>query len=338
VTGLTYTEVVQANQEDNIYTLTGGTNLTQRIQVNDRVRFSETGPNQATVLSVSDTAVVIDSRLNSASSTLYFVRKTVDITSWFQAGFTSLKKFAASNCKLSGSLNVVTTLPTLSDDSSFALDLSTNMLSGYVIGSLSNIFLGNPRKITVNLSYNSLPIEAIKSVINEVFTLDSLNKFSNCKVLLSYNKLDSNNKYTPLVQNELFPVSSLPAQTLTTPLFRTEEFKIYNTITVYDENGAPSEQRIQVGTRVVQIPGALVSGTYYKNKVDTIQQAVEDPAAVKFKSLTGITIDLGFTYQSPNTTPVISNTTYTTPTTRNSSISEVINPDTGDPYDPNDLV
>jgi hypothetical protein len=338
ITGLSLSEVVQSNSEDNVYTLTGGTNLLQKIQVNDSVRLTETGPSVATVLSVGSTSVVISSGLTSVPSTIYFARKTIDISNWFEAGFLNLGRFGAANCRLSGSLNIRTPLTALKDGSLSALDLSNNVISSYVAGSLSKIFTGTARKITINLSYNALNLDSIRSVIDEVSTLDKMGIFTNCKVVLAYNKLDSDNKYVTFSQSDVFPVTTLAPQTVTTPVFRNEEFKIYQTTLIYDEFGNSTEQRTQIGTRLVQVPGVLVSGTYYKNKVDTVQQNLEDPLAIKYKALIGITVDLGFTYQSPNTTPVISNTSYTTSTTRNASIQEVINPDTGEPYDPNDLV
>jgi hypothetical protein len=328
VSGLSMVRSTQTDPDDNVYTLTGASNFKQLVQVNDVIRASEGGPDLARVLSVTNTTVTIDSDIPGlVPSPLYFVRRTINTSDWFGTGFSSLLVFRASNCKLSGTLNIRANLSNIRDDSYPALDLSANSISGYESGSLSQIFTGNSRRITIDLSRNSLSTEKIREIISEVSTLDASRRFSNCRVRLAFNKAGVEN-YT---QSEVFPVTVSAASDVVTSLYRNELFKVYEERTLTDEEGNTTTVEVQVGTRTVSIPGSLVSGTYYKTRTDKRQIIEENPVAILFKNLRGILIDLGFTYRSPDTSPTIVSTEYSNSTTRYQSII-----DAG--YDPADLV
>lgn len=330
LSGLSLTRSVQSDPSDNVYTLSGSTSFKQFVQVGDAVRASENSPDLARVVSVSDSSVEIDSDIpGSLPSPLYFVRRTNSITDWFASGFSQLQVFRASNCRLSGTLKILSGFNSIRDDSYPALDLSNNAINGYESGSLARIFSGNSRKITVDLSRNNLSPETIRSIISETATLGS--GFNNCWIRLSFNKLDSNNKRLNYTQDEIFPVTVFPGSDVVTSLSRNELFKVYEEVTLTDENGNTTTVKVQVGTRTVQIPGSLVSGTYYKTRTYKTQVISENPVALAFKNLRNIRIDLGFTYRSPNTSPTITATEYSGATTRYDSITEA-------GYDPADLV
>jgi hypothetical protein len=321
VSGLSISRSIQTDPDDNVYTLTGSSNFRQLVQVGDVVRASSNGSELARVMSVSDNSVIIDSDIpDPLPTSLHFVRRTNDISNWFGAGFTSLLVFRANNCKLSGTLNIRSGFSQIRDDSYTALDLSRNSISGYVNGGLSRIFSGNSRRITVDLSSNNLSAETIRSIISEIADLDSLRRFSNCRVRLSLNKLDSNNKYSNYTQNEIFPVTVISGSSIVTSLSRNETFKVFTETTITNPDGSETIQRVQTGTRTVNIPGALVNGIYYKTKTDNTQVTQENSVALRFKNLRGILIDLGFTYVSPSTIPVVTSTVYGSVTTRNQSI------------------
>jgi hypothetical protein len=332
VSGLSISRSVQPDPDDNVYTLTGANNFRQLVQVGDTVRSSVNGSDLARVMSVSDSSVIIDSDIPDPLPTdLYFARKTNNISNWFGSGFSSLLVFRASNCKLSGTLNIRSGFSSIRDDSFPALNLSSNMISGYVSGGLSRIFSGNSRKITIDLSSNNLNTETIRNIITEVADLDALRRFSNCRVRLSLNKLDSSNRYSNYTQNEVFPVTVLSGSDIVTSLSRNELFNVFTETTITNPDGTTTTERVQTGTRTINIPGALVSGTYYKTKTDSTQVTQENPVVLRFKTLRGILVDLGFTYVSPRTTPVVASTVYSNVTTRYQSII-----DAG--YDPADLV
>jgi hypothetical protein len=103
-------------------------------------------------------------------------------------------------------------------------------------------------------------------------------------------------------------------------LSRNEIFKVFTETTITNPDGSETIQRVQTGTRTVNIPGALVNGIYYKTKTDNTQVTQENSVALRFKNLRGILIDLGFTYVSPSTIPVVTSTVYGSVTTRNQSI------------------
>lgn len=326
---LSLTRYVQPDPSDSVYTLTGASNFKQFVQVGDVVRESVNSSDLARVVSVFDSSIEIDSDIpGSLPSTLYFVRRTNDISDWFGSGFGSLQVFRASNCKLSGDLNIRSGFGSIRDDSYPALDLSNNVISGYTTGGLSRIFSGNSRRITVDLSRNTLSPSTIRSIISETATLTG---FNNCQIRLSFNKLDSNGKRLNYTQEEIFPVTVSSGSDVVTSLSRNELFKVYEEVTLTDIDGNTTTTKVQVGTKTVQIPGALVSGTYYGIRTYKTQVIFENPVALLFKNLRGILVDLGFSYRSPSTSPSIVATEYSEVTTRYQSIT-----DAG--YDPADLV
>jgi hypothetical protein len=332
VSGLSISRSVQPDSDDNIYTLTGASNFRQLVQVGDAVRLSANGSDLSRVMSVTDSGVIIDADIPDPLPTdLYFARRTNSISNWFGSGFSSLLVFRAANCKLSGTLNIRSGFSSIRDDSFPALNLSGNMISGYVSGGLSRIFSGNSRKITIDLSSNNLNTETIRGIISEVSDLDALGRFSNCRVRLSLNKLDADNRYSNYTQNEVFPVTVSSGSDIVTSLSRNELFNVFTETTITNPDGTTTTQRVQTGTRTINIPGALVSGVYYKIKTDSTQVTQENPVALRFKTLRGILVDLGFIYVSPSTTPVVTSTVYSNVTTRYQSII-----DAG--YNPADLV
>lgn len=337
-TGLTLSRTIQSglgsawHPDDNIYTLTGGTGLRQRVLVNDSVRASATAPELARVMSVQDGSIVIDRDITETlPGTLYFTRNTNPVDSWFGSGFIDTERVRLSNCRLSGTFTIGSGMSKISDGEISALDLSENLLTGYGAGSLTRVFSGNARRITINLSRNQLGVGTIHEIVNEIYDIDRLRRFTNCRILLGANKLDPNARYVNYTQSEVFPTTIRQDPDRTTTLFRNEQFYIYQDITTTDEDGNTTVQRVVTGTRTVSIPGALVGPEYYKTRVEKIQAVVENPVAVKFKNLVGIRIDLGFTYIAPNTTPAVYATEYANLTTRTQSII-----DAG--YDPADLV
>ena len=333
ISGLSISRSVQPDPDDSVYTLTGASNFRQLVQVGDSVRSSVNGSSLARVLSISDNSVIIDSNIpDPLPTSLYFTRQTNSISNWFGSGFSSLQVFRASNCKLSGTLNIRSGFGSIRDDSLPALDLSSNMISGYTVGGLGRIFSGNSRRITIDLSRNNLSTETIRSIVSEIADLDALRKFSNCRVRLSLNKLDPSNRYSNYTQNEVFPVTVLSGSGIVTSLSRNELFKVFKETTITGPDGTTTTERVQTGTITVSVPGALVGNVYYKTKTDSTQVAQENPVALKFKTLRGILVDLGFTYVSPSTTPVITSTVYSNVTTRYQSILDHTD------YDPADLV
>ena len=338
IIGLSVSRVIQSSlgaawhPDDNIYTLTGGSGFRQRVLVNDSVRGSATGIELARVMSVSDTEITIDQDIaGTLPGTLFFTRNTTPIDGWFGSGFIDTEQVRISNCRLSGSLTIRSEMFKVSDGVISSLDLSENLLTGYTVGSLSRIFNGNSRRITINLSRNQLAIDTIREIINEISEIDQLRRFNNCKVLLASNKLDSNSRYANYPQSELFPTTILQDPDRITTLLRNEQFYIFDSVTVTDEFGDTTTQRTIVGTTTISIPGALVGSEYYKTRTDKVQSVVENTIAVRFKNLSGIRIDLGFNYTSPSTLPVVYDTVYSNLTTRTQSILDA-------DYNPSDLV
>ncbi len=332
ISGLSITRSVQPDPDDNVYVLSGVSNFRQLVQVGDEIRTTANGIVVSRVLSISDTSITIDSDIpGTIPSPLYFSRRTNNISGWFENGFSSLLVFRASNCKLSGTLNIRSGFGLIRDDSYPALDLSVNGISGYTVGSLGRIFNGNSRKITIDLSSNNLSVSSIRDIVSEISVIDTQLRFNNCRVRLSFNKIDSNGKYLNYTQNEIFPVTVSAGNDVETSLYRDELFNIYEEKTTTDFNGNKTTTRVVVGTRTVRIPGELIGGIYYKKRAQKTQIVTENPIALLFKNLRGILIDLGFVYQPPNTTPTIIATQNYDTTTRYQSIT-----DAG--YNPADLV
>lgn len=332
ISGLSIQRVIQNTgslwtDKDNLYSITGANNFSTRVLVNDGVRLTTNGPEVARVLSVSNSQVIIDRNIpGTLPSTIYFYRNSINISDWFSSGFLKTRLFRASNCRLSGNINIRPGMSSL-----VILDLSQNCLTGYAPGTMSKVFIGNNRAINVNLSSNSLSITSIRQIIQEISTIDSLRRFVNCNVRLGFNKLDSGGKYTNYTQSEIFSTIITRGADIVTSLFRNEVFYTYDVTTSFDGEGNPTTNKTITGTRTIPIPGILVSGSYYKTRVDETQVISESPLAISFKNLFGIKIDLGFNYVSPSSQQTVVSTTYTDETTRNQSII-----DAG--FDPADLV
>jgi len=316
-------------EDDKVHKLTGGTALKQKVMVNDLVK-NASGDTLATVMSVSDTEIIITNSIpGSLPSTLYFHRQTVDISGWFNSGFSELKQFRAANCRLSGTLSILPDTETTNigfskvvDTTYAAIMLQNNLLSSYSSGTLGKIFSGNNRKITVDLSNNNFPITVIKVIINEVVSLDSSTSFNNCLVKLAGNKLDGNNKYSNYTQNEIFPTTTSPGPDVVVALFRNEQFEVFNEVEITTEAGLPIKTYVSQGNQSLSVPGQLESGTYYKTKKTETQVSTEDSLGPQFKNLSGIKVDLGFTYISPSTSPIPVSVEFLNSTTRDASITE----------------
>lgn len=314
---------------DKIYTLTGGSSMQQKVMVNDIIRDGSNGSVLARVLSVSNTAVIISSDIpDPIPSTLYFARSTVNISGWFASGFSELLRMWASNCRLSGTLEIKSGFSKVVNSSNSAVNLSNNAINGYTVGSLGKIFSGASRQITVDLSNNNLDVEVIQRIITEVVDLDRPKRFRNCLVRLSGNKISASGKYSNYSQQEIFPTSTGSGGNVSTSLFRNEQFTLFNETVTVDEDNVPTTLYTSAGTRTIQIAGAFISSlsSYYKTQINSTQRTTESALARGFKSLTssGIFVDLGFTYISPNTSPVVSGTTYDGQVTRTGSITETL--------------
>jgi hypothetical protein len=328
ITGLTIQRTIQNTgnlwtEKDNLFRITGANNFNTRVLVNDSIRLSLNGPEVARVLSVSPSEIIIDRNIvGILPSSVYFYRNTVSITEWFSSGFLKMRDFRSSNNRLSGSINFRTAMSSLT-----TLDLSQNLIDGYVSGSMSRVFTGNNRSININLSFNSMSISSVRQIIEEISAIDSLRRFSNCTIRLGFNKIDLSGKYANYSQSEVFPVTISKGKNIVTSLFRNEQFYVYETSTSFDEEGNQTVNKTIVGTKTVPIPGILVSGVYYKTRTDETQIVSESPLAVSFKNLRGIRIDLGFNYISPSAQETIISTTYSNQTTRNQSIIDAgLNP------------
>ena len=322
VSGLSLTVLTPASSSDPVYKLTGGTDMRKKVQVNDEVRVAPGGQAVASVLSVKDTEVIISNSITGSFTDLYFGRKTVDISGWFANGFLQLNQFRASNCKLSGKLDIRSGFNKVVDTSYSAVDFSDNMISQYEPGSLSQVFGGNTRKITIDLSNNNLSPLEIAKIINEVSNLNSSTNFNNCGIKLSGNKLSASNTYSNYTQQEIFATTVAAGPDIFTSLARIEQFTVHEEIDVADDDGNITTTYAQISTQNLQVSGALVSGTYYKTKKDATQVTTESELAVKYKNLKKIKIDLGFIYVTPGSGTTIVSTTYIEPTNRNDSITE----------------
>ena len=339
ISGLTISRTLQSSlgspwtQDDNIFKLVSSSSgLRQRVLVNDSVRLTANGQEIARVMSVSNTEIVIDRDIpGTLPSSLFFARNVTNITNWFNGGFSEIQSLNAANCRLFGTLNLGSGFSKVVDGLSVAFDLSNNLINDYVPGSLSRVFSGNPRIITVDLSRNRLSPSNIYSIIDDVFAADSVRRFTNCIVRVGGNKINSEGRYVNYTQAELFPTTVREGQDIVTQLTRNEQFYIFTTVTTTDDSGNTLTQKIITGTRTVSIPGQSISGIYYKTKRDRTRQTVENPSGVKLRNLRGIRVDLGFTYVAPSTGVSVFETLYENPTTRYDSIIEA-------GYNPNDLV
>jgi len=328
ISGLSLTTLIPESSEssdDRVYILTGVENLSSLVQVNDSVRTSQLGENLATVYSVSDTQITISGPVNFTGD-LFFARKTVDITNWFSSGFIGLGLFSAKNCKLSGQLNIKNGFSNIQDSSYSALDLSDNMISGYGQNSMINIFdKGSSRKVTIDLSKNCMDIPSIKRIIEEISLMDGKKRYRNCIVRLSGNKLTPGGLRNNYTQQEIFPISISPGPDIVTSLTRTEQFAVYQGVEVVDEdfNTQTSYSLVENISRRVLGQFIEADSLYYTKKVDKTQVSSENELAIQFKRLDGIKVDLGFTYQSPDTRPKVISTEYLEPVDRYQSITDL---------------
>lgn len=323
VSGLTLITRVpdsSSDPEDTVYILSGGSSMKQKVQVYDLIKDSS-GTDLATVLSVGDTEVIISNEIDFSGS-LFFHRRTVDISNWFGTGFSSLNQFRASNCKLSGAFRIANGFDKVVNTSYSAVDLSNNVISNYSPGTLGKIFRGNLRRITVDLSNNALPVQPIRKIIEEVSSLEASTSFSNCLVRLSGNKLTSTNIYSNYTQSDIFPASVSKGPDAVTSLSRNETFSYYDEVTVTDSSGNSAISYKLSKTSSFRVPGSLIEGKYYKTQKNSTEIQVEDDLGVKFNKLRKIKVDLGFTYVPPNTTPKVIYTEYLDETTRIDSITE----------------
>lgn len=326
ISGLSITRSIptsaNASPEDSVFKLTGGSALKQKVLVNDIIRDSS-GTELAKVLSVpNNTTIIIDRNIATVPGTLVFHRNGVDISDWFKGSFPEITVFRAGNCRLFGRLRITSGFNKIVNSTYSGFNMSSNMISDVAPGTIGKIFdLSNIRQVTIDLSNNNLSVSSIQSVIDEISGIDKVKKFTGCLVKLSGNKLVGK-KYSNYSQQEIFPTVTSPSASITTSLFRLETFEVYNEVTVVDEDGVSTTSNVLTTTKSLQIPGALISGTYYKTRVDATQKVEENPLGIKFKNLSGIKVDLGFTYISPKTEPSVISSTYTNQTTRNASITD----------------
>lgn len=339
VSGLTINRILQSSSgspwttDDDIFILVSSSGgLRQRVLVNDSVRLTANSPEIARVMSVSNTEIVIDRDIpGTLPSSLFFTRNTIDISNWFNGGFAEIERFNAANCRLSGTLKISSGFNRIFDRLTIALDFSNNVINGYTPGSLTQVFSGNPRTITVDLSRNRLSITNIYSIIDDVFNADSLRRFTNCIVRVGGNKINTEGRYINYTQAELFPTTIREGQDVVTQLTRNEQFYTFTNVTTTDEFGNVLTEKVITGTRTLPIPGQLIGTEYYKIRRDRTRQTIENPSGVKLRNLRGIKVDLGFTYVVPSTGTTVFQTLYENPTTRYESIIEA-------GYDPSDLV
>lgn len=311
------------NTGDNIYYMEGGSELNGKVLVNDSVRTSASGTELARVVSVSSTRIYLDKDIpGSTPGTYYFIRQTQPIANWFAQGFTELATLRLSNCRLSGSINIRSGFSKITNSSGYAcLDLSYNCLTGYTAG-FDKIFSGSNRTMTIDLSYNNFSAGTIRTMLTELLKIESSRKFTNVTIRLNNTKIDASGNYLNYSQEDIFPTSIQASPNQTISLTRTEKVKIYEVVKTIDANGVETLTPTVVGSKNITVPGQYISSLsgYYKTQTNGRQQIVESELGVKYKSRKYWTINLGFTYQSPNTTPTVTSTTYSDPVTREGSL------------------
>ena len=316
---------------DEIFYLNGSSDLRRKILVNDSVRSSATGTELARVISVDNSRIYLDRDIaGSSAATFFFKRNTVDISNWFQNGFNDLLRFRSANCRLSGSINIRAGFGKIADSGDqVALDLSNNFITGYTQG-FDRIFSGTNRKITIYLSYNNFSIPVLRGMLDELLDEEKKLTFTNVRIDLNNTKFSASSRtYTSYTQEEIFPTSIIAASGQTISLTRTERVKTYRTETIVNEDGTETTQTIQTGTKTITVPGKEITGVagvtdgYYKTQTNGRQQIVENTLGAKFNAVRRWNINLGFTYQAPNTTPTVTSSAYSDPTTRVASLAEL---------------
>ena len=315
----------QINSDDEIYFMTGATDFDRRVLVNDSVHSSTTGAELARVVSVESSTIYLDRDIPGESpGTYYFQRHTQSLDTWFQTGFGELTTLRLNGCRLSGSINIRSGFNKIVDDSYPCLDLSNNCLTGYTAG-FDKIFSGDNRKITIDLSYNNFSIEVVRNMLSALLDIEATRKFTNVEIRLNNTKLSDSDTYVNYLQEELFPSVIQAASNQRISLTRTERVKIYSEVTTTDENGVETTATVVTGFKNITVPGAFISSLsgYYKTQTNGRQRIVENTLGVKLKGNVYWRIILGFTYQSPNTSPTVTRTTYSNPTTREESLAEL---------------
>jgi hypothetical protein len=315
----------QINSDDVIYFMTGATDFDRKVLVNDSIHSSTTGAELARVVSVESNTIYLDRDIpGSSSGTYFFKRNTQSINTWFQNGFTNLLRLRLNGCRLSGSINIRSGFGKIVDDNYLALDLSNNCLTGYTAG-FNRIFSGGNRKITIDLSYNNFATGVVRNMLNELLNIEAQRVFTNVEIRLNNTKLSTSDTYINYSQEELFPTTIQSASNQTISLTRTERVKIYSEVTTTDASGTTTTTKVVTGSKDITVPGAFISSLngYYKTQTNGRQQIVENSLGVRLKGNRNWRILLGFTYQSPDTSPTVTGTTYSNPTTREASLAEL---------------
>jgi len=316
----------QINDDDAIYFMTGVSDFNKRVLVNDSVHFSTTGEELARVVSVESSTIYLDRDIpGSSSGTYYFKRHTQPIDNWFQAGFTDIERIRLANCRLSGSINIRSGFSKITDDSYPCFDLSNNCLTGYTAG-FDKIFSGSNRKMTLDLSYNNFSSSVIRDMLSDLLAIEAQRKFTNVEVRLNNTKLSDSNTYVNYTQEELFPTTIQASSNQTISLTRVEKVKIYSITKTTDASGNETVNIIVTGAKDITVPGAFISSSngYFQTQTNGRQQIVENELGVKLKDNRHWRFNLGFTYQSPNTSPTVTSTTYSDPTTREESLGTIV--------------
>jgi hypothetical protein len=320
-----------SDNEDNVYWLSGsGTNYRTKVLVNDYVRASGTTTNLARVVNVDTDKIYIDADIPGSSASVFeFKRDTVDITNWFQSGFRDINRLRMSNCRLSGSININAGFGSIVDGSSSekALDLSSNNITGYIQG-FDKIFAGSNRKITITLSNNNFSVSGIRGMLEELLDIQAQGTFTNVRIDLNNTNLNPiTRSHSSYSQDQIFTnrIEAISGQTVS--LTRTETVKVFSQVTTVNEDGSETTSTVQTGTKNITVPGKLITGIsgvangYYQTQVNGRQQVVEDALGVKFNSNKRWNINLGFTYSPPSTTPTVTSSAFSNPTTRSASLS-----------------
>ena len=313
----------QINTDDVIYFMTGASDFDRKVLVNDSVHSSTSGVELARVVSVEDSTIYLDRDIpGSSAGTYYFKRNTQSIDNWFQTGFVDITRIRLNGCRLSGSINIRSGFSKITDDSYPCFDLSDNCLTGYTAG-FDKIFSGNNRKMTLDLSYNNFSSSVIRKMLSDLLAIEAQQKFTNVEIRLNNTKLSSSGTYINYSQEDLFPTTIVTASNQIVSLTRVERVKIYSQVTTVNASGVETTTKVVTGSKDIVVPGALISGVYYKTQTNGRQQIVENELGVKFKNNRYWRFNLGFTYQSPNTSPTVTSTSYSNVTTREASLAEL---------------
>jgi hypothetical protein len=200
-------------------------------------------------------------------------------------------------------------------------------LTGYVEG-FRRIFSGSNRKIVINLSSNNFSVSEVRNMLDELLEIEAERRFTNVRVDLNATKLNSSRTYENYTQEELFPTTIEAASSQTISLKRNVRINVYQNVTTVDEDGVETTTKTVVGTKVISVPGKYISGVsgvtigYYKTQTNGRQRIIENNLGSRLKATNRWTINLGFTYQAPNTSPSVTSTSYSNPITQAESYAE----------------